>query len=81
MAVLNLNDRGGLLAFDEQECAAVGATLHDRYTAAEPFPHIVIDDLIDRDLLRRAHEEFPSSEGHAYYDDAQTKLKYQFPPS
>ena len=38
-------------------------TLHDRYTNAEPFPHIVLDGLFDDDLLDAVLRDFPTPEG------------------
>jgi 2OG-Fe(II) oxygenase superfamily len=77
---LSMRDHGGYLVFDEDECRAAGKALHDRYVGAKCFPHIVLDELIDRELLRRVAGEFPSSEGHAYFDRAQERLKYQYAP-
>jgi hypothetical protein len=35
------------------------AELRPRYDGAEPFPHVVFDDVLDRGLYERAAEEFP----------------------
>jgi hypothetical protein len=78
MAVLNLHDRGGLLALDKTECRNAGAALHKKYTEAHPFPHIVIDDFISADVLKRVISDFPTSQGRSYYNDGQTRLKYQY---
>jgi len=81
MAVLGLRDRGGLLAFDKAECEKAGASLYQAYTQASPFPHIAIDDFIATDILRSVIADFPTSEGCDYYNDGQTRLKYQYRPS
>jgi Rps23 Pro-64 3,4-dihydroxylase Tpa1-like proline 4-hydroxylase len=78
MGLLNLERKGGYLAFDEAQCAAAGAALHERYIAAEPFPHIVIDDFLDRSLLVDIVENYPSREGKSYFDRSQERLKYQY---
>lgn len=33
--------------------------LHERYTTADPFPHIVLDDLFDDATLQRVLDDFP----------------------
>lgn len=78
MAVLTLHNSGGYLHFDESECAAAGAVLHDSYTSALPFPHVVIDDFIDAAILRDIAGHYPSRDGKAFFDRAQERLKYQF---
>ena len=47
---------------------------------AEPFPHIVIDDSLPQDVLRKVLEDFPSSANKQYFDREQERLKYQFQP-
>ena len=37
-------------------------TLREQYVNAEPFPHIVIDNLFDDADLERVLEEFPTPE-------------------
>lgn len=81
MAILNLRDSSGFLTFDQEECGAVGESLHDRYVNADPFPHIVLDNFIDVDVLRRVQAEFPSSEGHVFFDRSQERLKHQYGPA
>ena len=34
----------------------------EQYESGEPFPHLVIDDYFDKDLVERAAAEFPSNE-------------------
>ncbi len=35
--------------------------LRERYQSARPFPHIVLDDLLAEDVVRRAEQEFPAA--------------------
>jgi len=65
---------GNTLFFDRKQCSAAGAVLHDAYVGNDPFPHIVIDDFLFPDVLRRVVEEFPArKEGR--FSDGQSKLK------
>ena len=34
--------------------------LRHRFSSAAPFPHLVLDELLEPDLLRRLYDEFPS---------------------
>jgi hypothetical protein len=78
MALLTLTQNGSYFAFDEEQCAAAGAGLHDRYANADPFPHIVIDDFLDRTLLADIAGNYPSRDGKSFFDRSQERLKYQF---
>lgn len=78
MPILTLGNLSGFRHFDRSECAAVGASLHDKYVSASPFPHIVIDDFIDPELLRDIAANFPARDGKTYFDRAQERLKYQY---
>ncbi|MGI4878248.1 MAG: 2OG-Fe(II) oxygenase [Janthinobacterium lividum] len=70
-----------VVALDKDQCIAAGEALHDRYVAAEPYPHIVIDDFIDADVLRALAAEWPSTgSDKKYYDRAQERLKYEWQP-
>lgn len=80
MSMLELHDIGGYLAFDEQECRALGRSLAAKYPDAKPFPSIVLDDFIDADVLRRVDRDFPASEGKDFFDRDQERLKFQFQP-
>ncbi len=72
---------GDVVALDRAQCIAAGEALHDRYVSAEPFPHIVLDDFIDADVLRRLVAEWPdTSADKKYYDRAQERLKYEWQP-
>ena len=34
--------------------------LRHRFSSAAPFPHLVLDEFLKPDLLRRLYDEFPS---------------------
>jgi Rps23 Pro-64 3,4-dihydroxylase Tpa1-like proline 4-hydroxylase len=78
VVLLNLRQFDGYYSFDEEECREEGRALASAYRNAQPFPHIVIDDFIDRQLLRTVANSFPSIEGKRYFDRSQERLKYQF---
>ncbi|ATE65577.1 2OG-Fe(II) oxygenase [Rhizorhabdus dicambivorans] len=80
MSLLALHDRGGLPAFDTGQCRAAGASLAGRYAAADPFPHAVIDELIDPALLASLLPGFPDRTGKRFFDRDQERFKYQFAP-
>lgn len=70
----------GMVIFDKDQCAAAGKALHDQYTSADPFPHIVLDDFVDPDLLRSLLEEWPSSGQEMVFDRDQERLKLAWRP-
>lgn len=80
MSVLQPSEMAGYLAFDEAQCRAAGRSLADRYRTASPFPHIAVDDFIDRRLLADLLTDFPRSDGKDYFDRDQERLKYQYHP-
>lgn len=80
MALLHLSDIGGYRCFDYEQCREAGKALSSRYATENPFPHIVLDDLIDADLLQKINAEFPDSTGQAYFMRDQERLKFQFRP-
>ncbi|QYE35102.1 2OG-Fe(II) oxygenase [Polymorphobacter sp. PAMC 29334] len=70
-----------VVALDKAQCITAGAALHERYAAADPFPHIVLDDFLDADVLRRLAAEWPeTSPDRTYYDRSQERLKYEWQP-
>ena len=81
MAILNLENSGGYLHFDRSQCASEGVKRARDYQTAAPFPHIVMDDFLDRDVLRRVAAGYPSREGRTYFDRAQERFKYQIDPN
>ena len=70
-----------VVIFDRDQCAAAGTALHASYAAADPFPHIVIENFIDADVLRSLLEEWPSTGQKVAYDRAQERLKYEWQPA
>lgn len=80
MSVLMLQESGGYVSFDEDQCKEAGKTLAARYREASPFPHIAIDDFVDAAVLRRLLTEFPGSDGRDYFDREQERLKFQYHP-
>ena len=81
MSVLRPITIGHYLAFDEAQCRAAGKQLAETYQAADPFPHVVLDDFLPLELLREAEQGFPSTNGRRYFDRDQERLKFQFDPS
>ena len=79
-AMLHLTAVNDYLAFDARECRELGRSLADRYRTAEPFPHIVLDDLVDEEVLGSVLADFPVSADKPYFDRDQERLKFQFQP-
>lgn len=85
MALLNLAGNGGYnfggyRGFDFDQCSVAGQQLAGRYRDAAPFPHIVMDDFLDAEVLRQVLTEFPDSANHSCFHRDQERLKYQFRP-
>ncbi len=61
--------------------SALGTQYRDQYNAATPFPHIVLPDFLDEDILELCLREFPSmQESAAAYNRSQENLKFEFKP-
>lgn len=80
MQVLNFTNLEGYWCFDTGECEAAGSALADQYRANPPFPHIVLDDFLNPDFLRRVVDEFPDSAGRDCFLRDQERLKFQYRP-
>jgi hypothetical protein len=80
MSYLTLHDKGDYLSFDESACAAAGERLSEAYQAAHPFPHAVIEDFLDHDLLLQIANSYPSLENRPFFDRDQERFKYQIHP-
>lgn len=80
MSILALHDRGGQPTFDQAEARAAGHALAARYAAAQPFPHIMLDDFIDRGFLRDMAAAFPDTAGLLQFDRDQERFKTQIAP-
>lgn len=68
------------LALDPEQCRSYGRSLAESYQNAAPFPHIVIDDFIEPDILKRVLDQFPASDNKTYFNRDQERLKFQFQP-
>ena len=79
--ILDLKTSGGYLHFDRDQCVAAGTALADQYRNARPYPHVVMDDFLSTDVLRRVNAEFPDRNGRTYFDRPQERFKYQFNPN
>lgn len=80
MAVLSLTDLGGYHCFEQENCVRAGRDLASTYQMNSPYPHVVLDDFLDADVLQRVIEQFPDSTGHPCFDRNQERLKFQFRP-
>lgn len=81
MSIMTIKDLDDYQVFDYESGRASGRDLAERYRSAEPFPHIVLDDFLSADLLRKVHAGFPSSEGRRYFNREQERLKFQYRPA
>lgn len=83
--IINTTDRskltpkvvGDTLLFEREQCLQLGRKLHKTYVANDPFPHIVIDNFLPVDCLRRIVEEFPDRDT-PQFSDSQSKLKTSY---
>lgn len=68
-------------AFDDPKYAALALAGRDKYRNADPFPHIVFDDFLNRDLADALSEAFPHpDEQHIGWVDCEhdnASKKYQ----
>jgi hypothetical protein len=80
LLMLHFHRISNYLALDGDECRALGRSMASNYQSASPFPHIVIDDFLDTDILHYVLAEFPPSDGKRYFDRDQERLKFQFAP-
>jgi hypothetical protein len=78
--MLHMTPTQGYLALDAGECRGLGRSLAHEYRDAQPFPHIVIDDFLEPELLRSLLADFPASENKAFFDRGQERLKFQYQP-
>src|SRR5271168_4604158 len=59
--------------------SALGAQYRNQYNSATPFPHIVLPDFLDEDILELCLREFPSIRGSsAHHKRSQENLKFEF---
>src|SRR5271154_6728556 len=61
--------------------AALGARYRDQYNSATPFPHIVLPDFMDENILELCLREFPSApQSSVGYKRKQENLKFELMP-
>lgn len=78
MSVLSLADANGYLHLDEDQCRREGQARRSTFKNATPFPHIIIDDFLDRDVLRHVARSYPAVAGQKFFDRDQERFKFQF---
>jgi Rps23 Pro-64 3,4-dihydroxylase Tpa1-like proline 4-hydroxylase len=78
--MLHLSRIGDYVALDPAECRELGHSLATKYRDASPFPHIVIDDFIDPEVLHAVLADFPSSDNKQFFDRDQERFKFQYQP-
>jgi len=60
MSIVRGAQAESLLAFTADRLAQLAADLRQRFAAARPFPHVVIDGLLPEEVLDRVLQEFPT---------------------
>lgn len=82
MSVLSLNAHGNLVQFDEERAQAVAQGLRADYTAAGPFPHIVLDDFLPSEVIAQVEREFPKREAcWDSFNREQERFKVSYDPN
>jgi Rps23 Pro-64 3,4-dihydroxylase Tpa1-like proline 4-hydroxylase len=67
--------------FFDPQIATAGEQFRADYTSAKPFPHIVLDNFLDEEILELCQREFPdSSASRNSYARSQENLKFEFNP-
>jgi hypothetical protein len=79
MSLLTL-EAGLESAFFDGSIAPIGAQLHAQYQAADPFPHIVIDNFLPAPVLDRLLADWPVKEAAVAFNRGQERLKLQYNP-
>ncbi|MCT2399687.1 2OG-Fe(II) oxygenase [Novosphingobium mangrovi (ex Huang et al. 2023)] len=75
--VLDFKRDDGFFELDRKAAREIGASYAERYRTASPFPHIVLDNFMDREILREVNREFPQSEKGRFSDEfSQLKTGY-----
>ena len=75
-----INRIGGYLVLDEAEFLGLGRSLTEEYRNATPFPHVIIDNFLEPEVLRAVLADFPSSQDKPFFDRDQERLKFQYQP-
>ncbi|MFN8739335.1 MAG: 2OG-Fe(II) oxygenase [Pirellula sp.] len=64
--------------FDREQCRLLGDSLNSEYVNNKPYPHIVIDNFLPAEILRRVLNEFPKRVTGRFNDDhSRLKTGYQ----
>ena len=72
--VLPLSRKDGFFEFDRVRARVIGESFAKNYRGGNPFPHIVLDNFIDLEVLREVNRQFPQPE-KGRFDDAWSHLK------
>jgi hypothetical protein len=65
----------------ESDMGTLGRQYAEKYAAAEPFPHIVLDNFLPADSLELCLREFPTRDkAQIGYDRSQEKRKFEYKP-
>jgi hypothetical protein len=56
-----------VFTFDREQLQELAASRRDEYAAAQPFPHVVVDDLLPKWVLDEVLTEFPSPREDAWW--------------
>lgn len=81
MSVLELTETENAGPFlNEEQAREAGRARADAYRAATPFPHIVIDDFVSKDILRKVIAEFPGQVAGLTFARSQELKKTQYHP-
>jgi hypothetical protein len=65
----------------ESDTGTFGSQYAEQYAAAQPFPHIVLDNVLSEEVLDLCLREFPRTENaQAAYSRSQEKRKFQYSP-
>jgi 2OG-Fe(II) oxygenase superfamily len=79
MSPLPISDRSYSF-FDLDTMSRAGLDLRERYNTADPFPHIVLDDLFPEETLDLCLEHFPVNGAEREFNRPQERLKTAWNP-
>jgi len=72
--ILPISRKDGFFEFDRAAARTIGEGLTRAYGNGDPFPHIVLDNFLDLDVLREVDRQFPQPE-KGRFDDSWSHLK------
>jgi Rps23 Pro-64 3,4-dihydroxylase Tpa1-like proline 4-hydroxylase len=70
-----LMNPSSIFVLNSERLKSLAEKLSGVYASAEPFPHIVIDDFLPTDVLRRVAENFPNAGNIEWYKFADPRSK------